>query len=200
MSNPSSNITFVIGAPGSGKGTLCKILAKHHHYYHLSVGDYLRELRDSGTFKHAGLEGLDRYLSSRELIPPEPIIAILKAKIAVISSTDTREILVDGFPRNLESAKLWDLEVSKPNQVLHFDCEKEEAKKRFLLRARDEDDDEEVFEKRYGEFAKNNAEIVQHYGGIVTTIDTSQETEVSKQKLFEVLGLEIVVSRKKVAL
>lgn len=43
--------------------------------------------------------------------------------------------------------------------------------------------------KRYAEFAEKNAAIVKHYGGIVKTIDTSGETDVSRKKLLAVLGL-----------
>ena len=42
MPIPTVHMTFVIGAPGSGKGTLCKLLTETHNNYHLSVGDYLR--------------------------------------------------------------------------------------------------------------------------------------------------------------
>ncbi len=37
-----SNIVFVLGAPGSGKGTQCERLASHFGLTHLSIGDLLR--------------------------------------------------------------------------------------------------------------------------------------------------------------
>ena len=40
---------FVLGGPGSGKGTLCKDLVRDHSFVHLSAGDLLREERDSGS-------------------------------------------------------------------------------------------------------------------------------------------------------
>ena len=33
----------MIGAPASGKGTLCKELAEDYGFYHLSVGDLMRQ-------------------------------------------------------------------------------------------------------------------------------------------------------------
>ena len=37
-------IVFVLGPPGTGKGTLCKKFTSEHKYFHISVGDYLRVL------------------------------------------------------------------------------------------------------------------------------------------------------------
>lgn len=39
-------LVYVIGCPGSGKGTLCKLLVQNHGYRHVSVGDLLRGLVD----------------------------------------------------------------------------------------------------------------------------------------------------------
>ena len=41
-------IVFILGGPGSGKGTLCSMLTeKYSHIKHLSAGDLLREERKS---------------------------------------------------------------------------------------------------------------------------------------------------------
>ena len=42
-------VFFVLGGPGSGKGTQCAKLSKDHGFVHLSAGDLLREERDSGS-------------------------------------------------------------------------------------------------------------------------------------------------------
>lgn len=41
------HVIFVLGGPGAGKGTQCAKLARDFHMYHLSVGDALREERDT---------------------------------------------------------------------------------------------------------------------------------------------------------
>ena len=40
---------FVLGGPGSGKGTQCAKLVENHGFVHLSAGDLLRAERDSGS-------------------------------------------------------------------------------------------------------------------------------------------------------
>jgi adenylate kinase family enzyme len=37
------NIIFILGPPGSGKGTQCKVLANKYNILHLSAGDLLRK-------------------------------------------------------------------------------------------------------------------------------------------------------------
>jgi UMP-CMP kinase len=43
---PKPKIVFVLGAPGSGKGTQCEKIVEKFGYKHLSAGDLLREERD----------------------------------------------------------------------------------------------------------------------------------------------------------
>jgi UMP-CMP kinase len=42
-------VFFILGGPGSGKGTQCAKLSEKHGFVHLSAGDLLREERDSGS-------------------------------------------------------------------------------------------------------------------------------------------------------
>ena len=42
-------VFFVLGGPGSGKGTNCTKLVEDHGFVHLSAGDLLRAERDSGS-------------------------------------------------------------------------------------------------------------------------------------------------------
>jgi len=44
-----SNIVFVLGGPGSGKGTQCTRIANQYNYFHLSAGDLLRAEVNTGS-------------------------------------------------------------------------------------------------------------------------------------------------------
>lgn len=52
------NVVFVLGGPGSGKGTNCEKLAKEFHYAHLSAGDLLRAEVATGSELGKELDGL----------------------------------------------------------------------------------------------------------------------------------------------
>lgn len=42
-------ILYIIGGPGSGKGTICEQLINKYHFKHLSTGDLLRAEVKSGS-------------------------------------------------------------------------------------------------------------------------------------------------------
>lgn len=81
-------------------------------------------------------------------------------------------ILVDGFPRSLESAALANARWGVPHNVLFFDCPRELAEARFLNRKRSSDDSAEVFRKRYDESERLKGEIMEMYGDVVVRVDT----------------------------
>jgi adenylate kinase family enzyme len=46
---PDASIVFVLGGPGSGKGTQCERIVAKYGYKHLSAGDLLRDEVKSGS-------------------------------------------------------------------------------------------------------------------------------------------------------
>jgi adenylate kinase len=46
---PDAGIIFVLGGPGSGKGTQCAKIVEKYGHTHLSAGDLLRAEVDSGS-------------------------------------------------------------------------------------------------------------------------------------------------------
>ncbi len=93
----------MLGAPGSGKGTTAKILAKRTNLPHISTGDMFREQ----IKKETELGKLAQsYMSKGELVPDEVTIGIVKDRL---SWEDTKNgVILDGFPRTAEQAKVLD--------------------------------------------------------------------------------------------
>ncbi|KAJ3262115.1 hypothetical protein HK103_003958 [Boothiomyces macroporosus] len=61
-----TNIVFVIGGPGCGKGTQCERIAKEYNYLHLSVGDLLRnEATKHTTTGHE----ISRLIAEGKIVP-----------------------------------------------------------------------------------------------------------------------------------
>ena len=60
------NIVFVLGGPGSGKGTQCAMLAKDYNYAHISVGDLLRQEVAKGSLLGNEIEQL---MNDGQMIP-----------------------------------------------------------------------------------------------------------------------------------
>ena len=53
-----SNIVFVLGGPGSGKGTQCARISKEFNYFHLSAGDLLRAEVSTGSELGKKIDGM----------------------------------------------------------------------------------------------------------------------------------------------
>lgn len=118
-------IIFVLGAPGSGKGTLCSRVVEQlpDSFRHLSVGDYLRELRSNGGFERLlqrsdvhgngalSSEEVEIYLQENKLLPPDTIIPLIKYKLLNESSPPGIGWLIDGFPRDIETARTFEKKV-----------------------------------------------------------------------------------------
>ena len=63
-----TKIIFVLGGPGSGKGTQCDRIVAKYKLTHLSAGDLLREESKSGS--ETG-QTLDSIMKEGKLVPQE---------------------------------------------------------------------------------------------------------------------------------
>ena len=96
------NIVILLGAPGSGKGTVAgKLAADNASLKHVSSGDLLRGAVAKGT--EAGLEAKG-YMEGGKLVPDALIARMIKDVVA--ETTGDVTMLLDGFPRNLAQAKI----------------------------------------------------------------------------------------------
>ena len=95
------NIVILLGAPGSGKGTVAgKLAADNANLKHVSSGDLLRGAVAKGT--DAGREA-KTYMDAGQLVPDALIAAMIKDVVA--ETTGDVTMLLDGFPRNLAQAE-----------------------------------------------------------------------------------------------
>ena len=96
------NIVILLGAPGSGKGTIAgRLAAEDASLKHVSSGDLLRGAVAKGTA--AGVEAKG-YMDRGELVPDALIARMIKDVIAETQGDVT--MLLDGFPRNVAQAEI----------------------------------------------------------------------------------------------
>lgn len=93
----------MLGAPGSGKGSAAKILAKETSLPHISTGDMFREQikKETELGKLA-----NSYISKGQLVPDEVTINIVKDRLDWEDAENG--VILDGFPRTIEQAKALD--------------------------------------------------------------------------------------------
>lgn len=69
-------IVFVLGAPGSGKGTQCAKIVDEFNYVHLSAGDLLRAERNRPGSDLA--EMIEKYIEAGRIIPVAVTCSLLE--------------------------------------------------------------------------------------------------------------------------
>jgi UMP-CMP kinase len=90
-------IVFVIGGPGSGKGTQCAKIVKQFGFTHLSAGDLLREEAKYDTEQGTMIKNL---MNEGKLVSSDLIVKLL---FKAMRESGNDKFLVDGFPRNEEN-------------------------------------------------------------------------------------------------
>ena len=90
----------LLGAPGSGKGTLAQILCKSRGLPQISTGDILREAVRKGT--DLGLRA-KFYMDAGKLVPDAVILGMMEDRLA--QDDCASGYILDGFPRTLDQAK-----------------------------------------------------------------------------------------------
>ncbi|XP_043651623.1 GTP:AMP phosphotransferase AK3, mitochondrial [Drosophila teissieri] len=89
----------IIGAPGSGKGTISTLICKNHGCVHISTGDILRQniMKNTDLGKKA-----KQYIAEGQLVPDS---IVTKTTLARITEVGNRSYILDGFPRNIAQAE-----------------------------------------------------------------------------------------------
>lgn len=96
-------IIIMLGAPGTGKGTVGNLLSREFNIPHISSGEIFRSYIKKKN--ELGVE-IEKYVSNGQLVPDELTIKILKSRI---EEDDTKNgFVLDGFPRTIEQAKYLD--------------------------------------------------------------------------------------------
>jgi adenylate kinase len=107
----------LLGAPGSGKGTQAKRLCQELGLTLISTGDLLREAVRNNTPLGKQAKG---FMDAGKLVPDELVIGLIKEKVAGIKGG----FLLDGFPRNLEQAKMLD-QIAKINMAVNLEVDEQ---------------------------------------------------------------------------
>ena len=90
----------MLGAPGSGKGTIGKMLSKDLDLVHVSTGDIFREQINKGTDLGKKIQS---YLEEGTLVPDDVVIETVKTRL--MENDVENGAILDGFPRTVAQAE-----------------------------------------------------------------------------------------------
>lgn len=106
---------IMLGAPGAGKGTQAKMIAKEYGIPHISTGDIFRANIKEGT--ELGKEA-KTYMDAGQLVPDELTVKILLDRVA---KEDCKNgYVLDGFPRTIPQAEVLDEALTKLGDKIDF--------------------------------------------------------------------------------
>ncbi|OJJ42981.1 hypothetical protein ASPZODRAFT_136854 [Penicilliopsis zonata CBS 506.65] len=162
-------VVFVLGGPGSGKGTQSTNLVRDYGFIHLSAGDLLRAEQNREGSEYGDL--IRTYIREGKIVPMEITVALLSNSMADAISTASSSsssaakarFLVDGFPRKLDQAVFFEKTVCPSEFTLFLTCPEEVMEKRLLKRGETsgrDDDNAESIRKRFRTFVETSMPVV----------------------------------------
>ena len=126
-------ILIMLGAPGTGKGTVAGILSKELGIVSVSSGDIFRKAISDKT--ELGKE-VEKYLASGALVPDELTIRVIEARL--LEPDLEKGVILDGFPRTTHQAeeleKFLNENGKKVTKVINLVTPKEEVIERIVNR------------------------------------------------------------------
>lgn len=152
-----NKVLFIIGPPGSGKGTLCNELSKSLKITTMSAGDLLRAEVKKPYSKQG--KKISELIDNGNIVPASITIQLLLENMDRLNKENNEDIfIIDGFPRNIENYSSWKqmtTGIAEILKVIHLDLSDEVCLSRCLGRAAStqpsqnrSDDNEETIKKR----------------------------------------------------
>lgn len=106
---------IMLGAPGAGKGTQAKMIAKEYGIPHVSTGDIFRANIKNGT--ELGKEA-KTYMDQGLLVPDELTVKILLDRVA--QEDCAKGYVLDGFPRTIPQAEVLDKALTQMGDAIDY--------------------------------------------------------------------------------
>ncbi|PLB54273.1 uridylate kinase [Aspergillus steynii IBT 23096] len=164
-------VVFLLGGPGSGKGTQSSNLVRDYGFIHLSAGDLLRAEQVREGSQYGDL--IKTYIREGKIVPMEITVALLSNAMADALAAGAgagegkkARFLIDGFPRKLDQAVFFENTVCPSEMTLFLDCPEEVMELRLLKRGETsgrDDDNAESIRKRFRTFVDTSMPVVKAF-------------------------------------
>jgi len=157
-------VVYILGGPGSGKGTQSAHLVQDYGFIHLSAGDLLRAEQDRSGSEYGQL--IKDTIKDGKIVPMEVTVKLLENAMHAKLSNATGKFLIDGFPRKMDQAAFFESSVCPSTCTLFLDCPEDVMKERLLNRGKTSgrsDDNAESIKKRFKTYVETSMPVVDHF-------------------------------------
>lgn len=185
-------IIVMLGAPGTGKGTISQLMSKYYEIPHISTGDLLREFISSGKEESIKIQ---EFMNEGKLVPDEYINKVVEDRIRAFDCKNG--FIIDGYPRTIKQGEMFDQMLESNYKditgVINLETSEEEIITRIVNRIvcpnckaiynektappitsgicdvcdteliKRKDDDEEKIKERLKEYHEKTAGLVNYY-------------------------------------
>jgi len=178
-----AKVVFVVGGPGSGKGTQCDRLKDEFQLAHLSSGDLLRLEVEAKT--PLGLE-MEALMKQGKLVPMETVLTLIKTAMVKAMKSGTKGFLIDGYPREVEQGIAFENQIAPCSICLYFNATDETMTSRLLSRGETSgrsDDNQETIKLRLKTFHEQTMPVISYYSEAGKLIEI--DAEIPPREVFE---------------
>ena len=175
-------IIWMMGGPGSGKGTQCDRICVKYGFTHMSSGDLLRHEVMSGTARGRQLYQL---MSNGEAVPNEIVDDLLAE--AMVQKKSSKGFLIDGFPMDDAQAAAFVADIGEPTAVILLEAPDGILKERLKGRNNFDDTDESIT-KRIDNYNQKTRAVAQKFNAKVVNAErTSDDIFADIQKILDAM-------------
>lgn len=183
---------ILLGPPGAGKGTQAVRIGERLSIPVISTGEIFRSNMAEGT--QIGKQAKS-YMDRGEFVPDSVTNAMVKARLSAPDAT--QGFLLDGYPRNVEQARVLADFCEELGTyigvVLEIQVDEDEVVARMLKRAEEQhraDDTEPVMRHRLEVYREQTEPVASFYADLdlLETVDGSGSIDEVSERIFTVLN------------
>ncbi|KAF5303184.1 hypothetical protein FQA39_LY10097 [Lamprigera yunnana] len=185
-------VIWVIGGPGSNKGSLCDDAAKKTGWAHISVGRILRQIAQSSDQKNtADYKSIRDNISAGELVPFDIVIKLVE--LHMNEDISANGIIMDGYPRDMMQISEFETKFKQRPTIILLDCSKLQLGRGRL------DDSVTAFRRRLEIFRQSSLPMLKAMDNIgrLTIVDGDTDSNPVKEDFNNVIHQNIEYIRQK---
>jgi len=184
---PDGPVIYVLGAPGSGKTTVCSMLRERFGCVLLSAPDLMREAVQSKSTQGTMINNM---IKSGQIVPAQVTLDLLIGAMSVRKGP----YVLDGFPKSIDNLEMLQAQAGPCVAALVLEADEDALTQRILERGQTSgrtDDNRETIGRRFRTYSQQALPVIDtlQRQGLVTKLDaapSTQQVETAAGEAYEI--------------